>query len=53
MYVAYGDNPNYQIWANDALMRIKKLTAKGKAEEQQDMAETFDQSISAGNDEED
>ena len=42
MYAAYGDNPNYEGWAKEAILRINKLTAKGKAEEQQEMVEAFD-----------
>ena len=42
MFVAYGDNPNYQLWASEALLRIKKLSATKKNEVSNDMIEAFD-----------
>lgn len=41
LFVAYGDNPHYEQWASEALMRIKKLTARVKDLEREDMIDSF------------
>jgi len=53
MYVAYGDNPNYEAWAKEALQRIKKLSGKEKDEETEEMIEAFDKDAEDLSDDED
>jgi hypothetical protein len=42
LYVAYGDYPDFAAWVTEAKLRVKRLAAKGKKEEQEDMIEAFD-----------
>ncbi len=47
MYVAYGDNPNYEEWAKGALERIKKLAGKQLEKDSEDIMEEFDKEFAA------
>lgn len=42
MYVAYGDDPTYENWAREAMLRIKKLAASKSNVATTDMIEAFD-----------
>jgi len=44
MYTAYGDDPAYESWAKDALLRVKKLSAMKNNQMTNEMIEAFDKS---------